>query len=486
MRRRVATLFVAALLLGAGALLLVPRSRAGLLAPPPFLTAMWEGKDGASVRLSLLGFAAEGDAPGASAGKKLEAGEAAYWLGVQDARAGRADSALVQWRRAMRLRGDFDEAFALIDALFRRGRAADVSEAYVLASGIAQNAALELPRRSAEAHARLAWAQYLRGRRDSALTTVRTWCEEIHGRMLWTRRFARIELAGGDAGAAWPWLVALSARTRKRDPDAESLLVRARDALGYSESFRKMTMMGALSPIESQEKQIADSLSARFDSALAKDGFPIRWLFVPAASGVPKRAPVLFVLAPLDTLAAADTLVASLAAAGHPVVVLAPRGSYGAVGKGAFTPDAWFGREGELHARVASDAGQVMALLAKRGVGAAGWIVGAAGDMAPAALELARARKDTPALLLVAPRLPVVEIAEFRARLRAMGTRTFVQVSPEEPESLELGDLLSRMTAPGQVRVADSGSAGHGAAIFRAEPKVSQRLIAWLEEKPSK
>lgn len=486
MKRRIAPLLIAVLGFGAGALLLAPRSRAGLLAPPPFLTAMWEGKDAATVRAALRGFAAEGDAPGASAGKKLEAGEAAYWLGVQDARAGRADSALFQWRRAMRLRGDFDEAFALIDALFRRGRAADVTEAYVLAAGIAENAAVEMPRRSAEAHARLAWAQYLRGRRDSALTTVRMWCGDIQGRPLWTRRFAQIELAGGDAGAAWPWLVTLSARTRQRDPDAESLLVRARDALGYSDSFRKMTMMGALSPIESQERQIADSLSARFDSAVAKDGFPIRWLLAPAAPGAPKRAPVLFVLAPLDTLASADTLVASLAAAGHPVALLAPRGSYGAVGKGAFTPEAWFGRESELHARVVSDAAQVMALYAKRGVGAGGWIVGAAGDMAPAALELARARKDALALLLVAPRLPVVELAEFRARLRAMGTRTFVQVSPEEPESLELGDLLSRMTAPGQVRVADSGSRGRGVAIFREEPKVSQRLIAWLEEKQAK
>jgi hypothetical protein len=486
MTRRTVGLASAALLLFAGAVSLPPRGHAGLLAPPPFLTAMWEGKDAVSVRAALRGYAAQGDAPDASAGRKLEAGEAAWWLGVQDARAGRADSALSQWRRAMRLRGDFDEGFALIDALFRRGRPADLAEAHALSAGFAQNAAVEMPRRSAEAHARLAWAQYLRGRPDSALAMVRTWCEGIHGRPLWIRRFAKIELDGGDPASAWAPLVTLSARTRQRDDEVEFLLARARGLLGYSDEFRRMTVMGAMSPLEHHEKAIAAALSAHFDSAAAKDGFPLRWLFVPAASGAPKRAPVLFVLAPLDTLAAPDTLVAALAAAGHPVALVAPRGSYGAIGKGATTPDAWFGRENELHARAASDAAQVMALLGKRGVGATGWIVGAAGDMAPVALELARARKNTPALLLVAPKLPVVEVAEFRARLRAAGTRTFIQVSPEEPESLELADLIARMTQPGQVRVADSGLAGRGAAIFRAEPMVSQRLIAWLEERAAK
>jgi hypothetical protein len=77
----------------------------------------------------------------------------------------------------------------------------------------------------------------------------------------------------------------------------------------------------------------------------------------------------------------------------------------------------------------------------------------------------------------------MVEVAEYRARLRALKTRTYVQVSPEEPAALEFGDLLARDTPPGQVRVADSGLAGRGAAIFRGDRKVAERLLAWLEEK---
>jgi hypothetical protein len=61
----------------------------------------------------------------------------------------------------------------------------------------------------------------------------------------------------------------------------------------------------------------------------------------------------------------------------------------------------------------------------------------------------------------------------------------FIQVGPEEPLALETADLISRATLAGQVRVADSGREGKGAALFRAEPRVMQRFLAWLEEKPA-
>src|SRR5262249_20396765 len=66
------------------ALLLALPARAGLIEPPPALVAMWDGTDGASVRVALLGYAALGEARDASARQKLESGEAAWWLGVQD------------------------------------------------------------------------------------------------------------------------------------------------------------------------------------------------------------------------------------------------------------------------------------------------------------------------------------------------------------------------------------------------------------------
>jgi hypothetical protein len=36
------------------------------------------------------------------------------------------------------------------------------------------------------------------------------------------------------------------------------------------------------------------------------------------------------------------------------------------------------------------------------------------------------------------------------------------------------------------VRVADSGTHGKGAALFRGEPRVMERFYSWLAEKPAK
>jgi hypothetical protein len=181
-----------------------------------------------------------------------------------------------------------------------------------------------------------------------------------------------------------------------------------------------------------------------------------------------------------------DSLVAALTRSGHPVALLSPRGTLGSLGAGVYGPEAWLGREAQFEALTTTDAMKVLDLLAKRADFTGGpWIVGAVGERALAGLAVARARKNAKALLLLAPRVPVVEVAEYRARLRAMKTRTYVQVSPEEPGALEFGDLLARDTLPGQVRVADSGLPGRGAAIFRGDPRVPERLLEWLEEKPA-
>jgi hypothetical protein len=463
----------------------VAPAHAGLIEPPPAIVAMWDGKDGASVRAALLPIAALGEQPGASARQKLESGEAAWWLGVQDERAGRADSALAQWRRAVAMRGDFPEGFALIDALARSAKASALSEAYGLAVSFAEQARTGMPSRLIEAQARLAWVRSLRGNADSALAGVAEWRDALRLRPAWTRRLATIE--HGDHAGAWKSLTLLSARTRGQDTAVESLLVLTQRALGYNDERRQLTVSTLRATVEDGERRFTTSLDASLESTPASDGFPVRWYRVPARAGAPARAPLLLVLAPIDSLVAADSLAAAFAAAGHPVVLLPPRGSYAALGRGAYGPDAWAGRPAAFVSTVAADAGLAMTALASRGaIARGGWIVGGAGDATPIALAIARARKDTRALVFVAPRIPLVEVAETRARLRALGTRTYVQASPEEPDALELGDLLSRQTASGQVRVADSGQRGRGVAIFRGDPKVAKRMLDWLEEPAKK
>ena len=451
---------------------------------PPGLEAMWNGRDGAAVRADLRRIAAEGERPGTRAGQKMDAGECAYWLGVQDAREGRPDSALTQWRRALVLRGDFPEGFALIDALCRRGRPGDFAEARVQAEVFAQQTLLSMQQRAPEAHARLAWALHLLGRPDSAMAELRTHCPTIYRRPLWTRRFAVIALAAGDHAGAWDACVTLSARTRRRDAEAETLLVSCQRSLGYDNGRRQRSVDSILGLTLAEEEVFAHALGGKTESVLSRDGFRLQLFTFPALRLGARRAPMLFVLSPTDTIAAVDSLVAAVTRAGHPVALLAPRGSFGSLGRGAWGPEAWIEQRAVLEALVVADAGELMDQLARRTpfAGRGGWIV--AGERATVALEVARARRNVAALVLVAPRVPSVAVAEFRARLRAIGTRTFVQTSPEEPDAMEFGELLVRDTPPGQVRVADSGRAGRGAEIFRGDTKVAERLLAWLAEKP--
>ncbi len=458
--------------------------RAGLIPAPPQVLAMWNGKDGASVRAQLHRIAAGGDTPGVTAAQKLDAGESAYWLGVQDMRAGRPDSALAMYRRAVALRGDFDEGFALIDMLARSGRPADLAEARSLAEMLAMQANMSDSKRAPEAHARLAWVLHQLDRSAEAAGELRDHALELYRRAAWTRRFFEIQRAGGDDANAWRALVLLSARARRQDAVVETLLVQLQHRLHYNDDRRQIAVSIILDRVLAEEQAFAQSLHGAVETMRAKDGFPLQVFTFAAAKDSVRRAPVLFVPAATDTVAAVDSLVFALTRAGHPVAVLSPRGTFGSVAPAAWGSNAWLGREAAFLSTTTADAGVVMDALAKLPAFASrGWIVGATGDRAPIALELARARRNTPALLLVAPRLPLVEIAEFRARLHLSGVRTFVQVAPEEQDALELADLLARDTKPGQVRVVDSGLAGRGAAIFRGDAKVTRRLLAWLEER---
>ncbi|MCE9626794.1 MAG: hypothetical protein K8R56_02625 [Candidatus Eisenbacteria bacterium] len=451
---------------------------------PPHLEMMWNGKDGATVRAFLQRTVAAGDAPGASASQKLDSGDAAYWLGVQDARAGRADSALAHWRHAWRLRGDFDEGFAIIDALTRSGgNAKHLAEARAIAGELAQQADLSAPNRVPDAHARLGWTLSLLGRADSAVAALQGSTERIERRPLWTRRFMLAQSAGGDDAGAWRNALLTLVRRRGNDRVADSVLVRAQHRLHYTDDRRTLAVSGGIERTKAEELAFAATFGGALETLRAKDGFALQLYTFPAKPDSGRRAALLFVLSPADTVCAVDSLVAACTANGHPVALLAPRGAFGSLGAGSMGPEDWIGRERAHFEITTSDAALAMDALSKRpAFKSPGWIVGTVGDRAPVALALAKARRDIKALLLVAPRVPVVEVAEYRAQLRAAGTRTFVQVSPEEPDALEFGDLLSRATAPGQVRVADSGLHGRGGAIFRGEGKITRRLFAWLAE----
>jgi len=464
-------------------LLLATTVQAAGIPAPPHLVAMWQGRDGAYVRAFLRNTAVSGEATGASASLRLDAGEAAYWLGVQHALAGRADSARSEWRRAVRLRGDFDESFALIDALASGRRASDLAEAHAIAGDLAQQAVLSVPKRVVEANARWAWALSRLGRADSAAAVLREHAPDVWRRPSWTRRALRIQLAGGDFEAAWRSALTLAIRGRGQDREADSLLVLATRRLGWSDDRRAIPLREGVARALADERLFAEGSGGRVETVRGTDGFPVQCFTFPARTDSVRGEAVIMILSPSDTLRSAEALVRGFLAAGSPVVLVAPRGSYGSLSPTALGPDTWVAREAELERLTALDVRAVMAALASRAAfkGRA-WVVGATGDPSVAALRVVEGARDVRALLLVAPHVPVVSVADVRARLRALGTRTFVQVSPEEPSALEVADLLARDTAPGQVRVADTGNAGRGIAILGTEARIMPRIVAWLRE----
>ena len=155
-----------------------------------------------------------------------------------------------------------------------------------------------------------------------------------------------MEYVAGDYAQAWNSLTLLSARTRGLDPSVEHMLVLTQRALNYDISYtderRQLTVAALRAPVEAAEQRLIGGLAARPDSLHANDGFVVRWYWVPAratahANG-PAPAPLLLVLAPGDSLVAADSLAAAFAAAGRSVVLLPPRGTGAALGPGAYGP----------------------------------------------------------------------------------------------------------------------------------------------------
>ena len=482
------------------ALALLAAPAAAATAPSRPRVLMLQATGAAPLRAALRAFA--DSAAGTGPAGAIAAGEASYWLGTSEARAGGRDSAVAAFRRAVRLRGDFADVLALAATLLARGGPADVGEAGAVLGDALRNAGDAPPAARAELRACEAWRLDLAHQPDSALALLpggagpaprgrgRVESFEARGeaplerRPEWARRFARIELERGRAEAAWRTLAPVAARSRLHDAEAVALLHRAAPALGMSDSACVLALRDLAAQADSRERALAAAWGVERRTLPAADGFPLAVLLAraPRATG----APVILLASPADTLADADSLVAQLRRGGHDVALVAPRGSDGSVGRGCAGPDAWAGREDSLAATVAADLRGVAATLARRGLRRPGpWIAGGVGAAAPLAVAAARGG-GVAALLLVAPDVLPVEQGPVLAAIAAGGVRTFVQVSPEEFAAGEWADAVAAGAPPGLVRVADSGEAGRGAAIFRAGPKPAQRFEAWLGERPAR
>lgn len=469
--------------LAIGLLFLAQTALAAGVPVPPHLAAMWHGHDDAAVRALLRSLVVTGDDPEATPEQRLEAGQAAYWLGVQHDLAGRLDSARIEWRRALRLRGGHEEGFALLDASESSSREADRLEARAIAVQLVDALEPSDTRLGPQIHARSAWALARLGRADSAARELRAGAPNQWRQPLWTRRAMRIQLAGGDLEAAWRSALALAVQGRGLDHEADSVLASLTRRLGRGGERYPLARQQGLEQVRQHEASFVGAWEGRAELLSASDGAPIQCFVFPAREVGPPREAVLMILAPEDTLSSARALVQGFLAAGSPVVLLAPRGSYGS--RSALTPgpEVWIGRAHDFERITTRDAvGVLRTLMDRPAFKGRGWVIGGAGDRALTALRVAETIRGARALLLVNPRVPTVALADYRDRLRRTPVRTFVQVSPEEMAAGEFADLLAQDTPAGQVRVGDTLEAGRGLAVLGADPRIMPRILAWLRE----
>ncbi len=414
---------------------------------------------------------------------RLDAGEALNFLGSSYERDGLPDSAIVHYRRAVALRGDRQERLAFADLLLARGTPESVREARgVIADELGQ-ALGEPPLPLAHLYARHAWALARGGQPDSALAAVTDGALPLSREPQWGKRFAAIALDAARGDLAWRLALPVAVRSRGTDGAAMDLLRRS-VTTGGPTMYAAGVVTREVARRDTNDTRLRYALGARRLIVRTLDRFPLTVTFVPAVGAARPRL-ALLIAQPSDTLAAFDSLAVQLARAGVAVAILDPRGARGSVAAAATGTDASLGRERAWLERTARDARETLdALVRLRLVDPARAMVGATGSVVFAAARAAELDPRFAAVLFIAPAPAAVDRGALRASLARSQARLFVQVAPEDVETMLFADRLAESLPIQQTRVADTGQAGRSAAIFRADPKAVGRVLSWWKDVP--
>ena len=412
---------------------------------------------------------------------KLGAAEALDFAGQSFRRDGRVDSAIVCHRRALELDATEPRLFALADQLLLRRSPADLAEAVER---------LEAARASSEQAApaptvgRLAWARFQLGNPDSAHVLWAAVAPRLAVHPEWRFRLARVALARGDHRSASDLLLPDAVRTRGTDVEVVRMLEQVGEAAGMTRQLQQ-EVRRRVEDGDQPALAMARELGGQLIALDASDGFTLGGMLVPSPKPARRRPPRLAVvlLAPADTLGAADSLVAAFRRHGLTTLVLYPRGTGASVGPSCPSPEAWFDREAALQARVARDvvdaARRVRALTP---VDTSHYVVAAAGASATMAVEAATLDARVRALLLVSPAPELVDWGTTRARLAGLRLPVFYQVGADDIDaSWRITDALYQAGDRAASRVVESRTPGSGLAQFRDDPQLAARFLGWLD-----
>ena len=411
-------------------------------------------------------------------GAPHEAGEAYYWLGISERRAGLADRAIAHFARAAELRGSAEDRLVLADAHLARARPEDLELVAALMRRSAAESGLEEATRF---EARLGWAMFLAGRADSAMQVFRPILSTLERDPVWRERVGRAAAAAchGDARLAIEWLYPVAIATRGADRNAIEAL---RAAMAKDPDTRSIDLdrllRSSLAGVEAAERIGVEALGGRLLRRSASDGFPISAAWFAS----PRRQPVAVVLLSSgDSLSGCDSLVATLRHAGLAALLVERRGSRGAAGPGGALLSDFDGREAALESRVALDGLEALRAVARQApLDTTRVVFAGVRNAAPTAVLAATLTPRARGLLLISPDPAPTDLGTTCARLARLQTPMFIQLAPEDYGIAGVADALYQSGQRATSFVADSRAPGRGVEPFRGDPSIAPRFARWV------
>jgi len=432
--------------------------------------------DGAALRPRLLAFA-DSVAPSDPA----LASEAVAWAGQSFARDGEPDSAIACYERASAIDSSEARRVDLASALMMRLGPGDAARARDVLRPV-QPARPEQP---GNYHAALqglfAWSHYLAGHPDSAARLFKPNEAWLSRQQEWRYRMACAAFELQDWKRVINLLTPLAVASRTFDGDVMGMLNESAEKLNSGRQLQTMLVQEMRSR-DGIEHALLSELGARRVGFRGTDGFPLGGTVLAPRRSSRLRAAIV-VVAPGDTLALYDSLAVGLRRMGLAVMLLDPRGSGRSVAPSCPLPDSWRGREVRMQGAVAGDVAAAAAALAREvGTDSTQYLVVGVGETGPIAVQAAARSPGVRAVMLVSPSASAADRGPMCAAVAALKPPIYLQTSGEDLSSKDLIEALYEAANPRASRVADSGSFGTGATIFRHDPKIFSRFKLWLSE----
>ena len=463
----------ATLVLSASCLIIAAPSRA---AGRPLDVVLDASVNGVELRPRLLAFA-----DSVARSDSALASQAVAWAGQSFARDGEPDSAIACYERAIVIDPSEERRVDLASALMLRLAAGDAARARDVLRPV-QPGSPERPNNfQAPLQGLFAWSHYLAGRADSAarlFTPNEAWLSQHQE---WRYRMGCVAFERKDWARVIMLLTPLAVASRTFDRDVMEMLNESAKNLDAGPKLRPM-LIQEIHKRDRIEQELLSGLGARRVGFRGTDGFPLGGtVLAPGRATRPRGAIVL--VAPRDTLALYDSLAVGLRRMGLAVMLLDPRGSGLSVAPICPLPDSWRGREVQMQAAVAGDVAVAAAALAREaGSDSTQYLVVGVGETGPIAVQAAARGRGVRALMLVSPAASAADRGPMRAAIATLKPPIYFQTSGEDLASKDLINTLYEATNPRASRVADSGSFGTRATIFRHDPKIFARFKLWLSE----